>query len=264
MLNARLELFAQRDLVLGWSDAERKKIQNSISNLTYWLNHKLEVSQTIIFGSWTRNTILPRKYDESSDIDIMVVFQGNLYNRDPETCRDLLRKYVAGVYSSSYVRKDAPAVKLELNFIKYDLVPAIVDELTGQYYIPNTGYSEGWMLTSPKDLDPRLESANVSLGGNIVRNVIRLCKYLNKSTERSSLSSYELESFIVDNISSLSNLISQRTYDYFIGMMRLMLSSACSPQTMANIRDCIEYYRGQENRDGQITWLRKILPGFIG
>lgn len=267
MLNGVIEEFAQRDLVLGWSNDERKRIEASISNLRYWLDKKLEVSETMVFGSWTRNTILPRKYDESSDIDLMVVFNGNLNNRDPEQCRNLLRNFVASGYPKSYVRKDFPAVKLELNFIKYDLVPAVKDEWTGRYYIPNTSqYSSGWMFTSPKDIDPKLSRINIDIGGNIARNIIRLCKYMNKSTGRTAMSSYELESYVLDRIQSISYFTPKRTYDYFLEVMG-RIGTECqifNPKSFQNVLDWIIYYRKQENISGQVTWIKHLLPNFMG
>ena len=266
MLNGVLEQFAQRDLVLGWNTEERKRIENSIDGLSYWLRHKLEVTETMVFGSWTRNTILPRKYDESSDIDLMVVFNGNLHNRDPEWCRERLRNYVASGYPKSDVRKDAPAVKLELNFIKYDLVPAVKDEWTGRYYMPNTSqYSSGWMFTSPKDIDTKLSRINTIIGGNLARNVIRLCKYMNKSTGRTAMSSYELESCVLDDVQSVSFLTPKRTYDYFLEVMSRMVvgGKVFEPRSLQNMLDWIAYYRRQKDMEGQVTWMKHLLPNFM-
>ena len=265
MLNGSLVQFAQQDLVLGWSADERKRIETSISNLQYWLNKKLEVSETMVFGSWTRNTILPRKYDEGSDIDLMVVFNGNLNNRDPEWCRGRLRSFVASGYPRSDVRKDAPAVKLELDFIKYDLVPAVIDECTGQYYIPNTSqYGSGWMLTSPKDIDSKLSRINTDIGGNLARDVIRLCKYMNKSTGRIAMSSYELESFVLNSVQSISYFTPKRTYDYFLEVMGIIGAEwrILDPQSFQNILDWIVYYRRRGNISGQVTWMKHLLPNF--
>jgi len=261
MLNGRLEKFATNNLVLSYTDEERKKIQKSIASLTNWLNNKSDVLETMVFGSWTRNTILPRRYDESSDIDILVVFNGNVYNRHPESCRNLLRTYAAQTYSSSYVRKDAPAVKLELGFIKYDLVPAVSDPFWGQLCIPNTKSGEGWMSTFPRDLDPKLERVNMDIGGNVVRHVIRLCKYMNKCGQRTKMSSYELESYI---IGSIAYLLPKRTYDCFLGIIWRLVQDGyvSSSQTMTNILNWVEYYRKQGDWSGQITWIKHLLPDF--
>ncbi len=264
MLNGSLESFAGRELVLGWSAAERSRIKLSIENLQTWLNSKLEVDETLVFGSWTRNTILPRKYDEASDIDIMVVFRGNLTDTDPECCRNRLRAFVAGKYPRSDVRKDAPAVKLELDYIKYDLVPAVRDAWTGGYYIPQTGmYSTGWMYTSPRDLDPKLMQLNTFVGGNVVRNVVRLCKYMNKSTGRTSLSSYELESHVLTSIPLISYGTQKRTYDYFLEVVKGLVRSgiACDSDTMSNILSRINLYRHSGDIFRQGVWLKHLLPG---
>ena len=69
MLNGLLERFTSKELVMGLRDDERKRIKNSLDNLSYWLKHKLsgQIEEVFPFGSWTRNTILPRAYDENSD-----------------------------------------------------------------------------------------------------------------------------------------------------------------------------------------------------
>lgn len=265
MLNARLEQFAQQDLVLGWNADERKRIESSISNLCYWLRHKLEVTETLVFGSWTRNTILPRKYDESSDIDLMVVFNGDISNRNPEQCRDRLRSFVASGYPKSDIRKDAPAVKLELNFIKYDLVPAVKDLWTKGYYIPSTSpYNSSWMYTSPKDLDPLLSNLNVRIGGNLVRNVVRLCKYMDKATCRTTMSSYQLERFLIERIQFLPYSINMRTYDIFLEVVKQISQSgtALEPRVLQNIIDWVISYKNQGDIDGQVCWMRHLLPLF--
>ncbi|WP_420869656.1 SMODS domain-containing nucleotidyltransferase [Cohnella ginsengisoli] len=62
------------------NDEERNKITTSISTLSKRLQTYFgsSISAHFVFGSYTRGTILPRKADEESDIDIMVVFNDSV------------------------------------------------------------------------------------------------------------------------------------------------------------------------------------------
>ena len=268
MLNGLIERFVAQELVMGWRDEERIRIKNSIENLSYWLKHKLngEIEEIFPFGSWTRNTILPRAYDENSDIDIMIVFKQNGYSdyyNKAEYFRSKLRTFATTSYPLSYVRKDAPAVKLELGFIKYDLVPAVSYWMPGLFNIPHTSPSLEWMLTQPKDLDPIVSQLNVRYGGNLVRNVIRLCKYWNKSGNHTAMASYQLESFILNAFNGYLPNELYRTYECFVHMLESMQAAGYirSGDGTFNAIKWIRYYRQSSDYDGQLTWLSRLLPG---
>ncbi len=61
--------------------------------------------------------------DAHSDIDYMVVFEKGGYN--PQTYLDGLRRFVEQRYQNSEIYQSSPTVVLELNHIRFDLVPAI-------------------------------------------------------------------------------------------------------------------------------------------
>ena len=58
-------------------DDEKNSIKKSYDALEYRLNNyfKDEVGYVSKFGSYQRNTILPRSYDIHSDVDILVRFK---------------------------------------------------------------------------------------------------------------------------------------------------------------------------------------------
>lgn len=71
-VNSYLETLAS-SLVLN--STEKNHITTSISTIKTRLNNYFsEIKDAIIFGSYSRDTILPRKADEKSDVDIMVIF----------------------------------------------------------------------------------------------------------------------------------------------------------------------------------------------
>jgi len=130
------------DLFIKYSGEERRKIDISVNNIIDKLDEYFddEIDEPILFGSYTRDTILPRRFDPNSDIDILIQFNTKGYDKlKPESYRNQLKKFAEDNYPHSIVVKDHPSIVLELNHIKFDLVPAIFDE--GFFYdsieIPN-------------------------------------------------------------------------------------------------------------------------------
>ncbi|RYX92092.1 nucleotidyltransferase, partial [bacterium] len=158
------------------------KIQNSITHLFKNLHEDLGIliKRKFVFGSYDRDTILPRKFDEKSDIDIIVVFNHTDYERTPETYRDWLKLFADKYYKDRYgsaVTKSFPTITIKLNNIHYDLVPAKEEIL---YYTPTLSIPglNGWRTTDPNDEKEKLTKAN-SQYNQIVRPIIRLLKAWN-------------------------------------------------------------------------------------
>lgn len=183
------------------SSYEKSSINTSITTLSTRLNSHFttQIKEAFKFGSYTRGTILPRKADYRSDIDYMIVFD-NSAGYKPQTFIDRLKKFAEKYYSSSQIKQSHPTVVLELNHIKFDLVPAYSNiswwnDVT--YYIPATkmDYTD-WMSTTPNDFNKTLtdkNSANLSL----IKPMIRLVKYWN-ALNGHVFESYELEKSLVN------------------------------------------------------------------
>ncbi|MGS3140637.1 hypothetical protein ACB316_20885 [Aeromonas sanarellii] len=70
------------------------------------------------------------------------------------------------------MRQSSPTIVLELNHIKFDLVPATMTWL-GELQIPD-GYG-GWMTTNPNDFNATLETKNKE-NKSLIKPSIRLFK----------------------------------------------------------------------------------------
>lgn len=142
------------------------------------------------FGSHTRGTILPRKMDAHSDVDYMIVFEKGGLN--PQTYLTRLRKFAEQKYANSELYQSSPTVVLELNHIKFDLVPALLSWGT-TYQIPK-GPDE-WQSTNPNDFNSTLETVN---GNNsyLIKPTVRLVKFWNAEAGY-VYDSYGLEKWIV-------------------------------------------------------------------
>lgn len=254
-INSILTKFAQQYLVLSYTDVERAKIISSINYLENILYSRLsgQVVEIIRFGSFTRNTILPRKYDPNSDIDLMVVFD-NKVQHTPETYRKWLLKVISSAYPNSVSEKDFPSIKLELGHIKFDLVPAYSQDsifLGKRYFIP-AKYGR-WMQSTPNDINTRLQTKNQQCGNNLVRNTIRLCKHWNASA------GYPFESYLMETqILNMSFLFANDTYDGFVSALYNLAKEK------PNVKRALNYiyeYQKRENVEKQLFWLKKLLPG---
>lgn len=204
-----------RSLVL--SDDEQKRINSSISNLQTKLNNWYgdELYDHFRFGSSIRDTILPRKVDEDSDIDYMVVFKNTL-NYKPATLLNRLKTFVETKYSRSAIYPSHPTVVLELSHIKFELVPAIKQYTwSDTHYIPapSSDYSD-WMETNPTGIQKKVNEANNKYHYQIKR-LIRLLKYWNVMNGK-VYTSYELE----DNIASSSFWLCTSLEDYFFDAVK--------------------------------------------
>lgn len=187
------------------SPTENTNIKTSITNLSRKLDSYFNQGQLLNhfqFGSSTRGTILPRKVDSGSDIDYMVVFK-NPRGYKPETLLKYLKDFMHFYYNRSDIYKDSPTMVLELNHIKFELVPAVQDDW-GNLSIPSkTNLLSDWMSTDPTGFNQKLTTANVN-NNHRLKPSIRLMKYWNTNKLGNYYSSYLLESWIVNRYNYFS------------------------------------------------------------
>ncbi|TRU02987.1 MAG: nucleotidyltransferase [Microcystis sp. Msp_OC_L_20101000_S702] len=177
------------------SDTEKASIAKSITTLQSRLNSYFgsNITAQFQFGSSTRGTILPRAMDAHSDIDYMVVFSQGGYT--PQTYLDRLRKFVEKYYATSEISQSNPTIVLNLNHIRFELVPALASAwIPGQYQIPN-GPSQ-WQDTNPNDFNGKLTAKN-NAHKSLIKPTIRLAKYWNAKAGY-VYDSYGFEKWIVD------------------------------------------------------------------
>ena len=174
------------------SSNEKDSISKSISTLKARIDYYFEsdVVDRFQFGSSTRGTILPRSMDKNSDIDFMVIFKDD--GSKPQTYLSRIRRFIEKYYSKSEIYQSSPTIVLELNHIKFEIVPA--KEIWGQKYIPDG--NGDWMATSPNDFNNTLTEKNKN-HSNFIKPTIRLAKYWNANNGY-IYSSYLFEKWIVE------------------------------------------------------------------
>lgn len=131
-LSSQLVLFTEERISIGVFLGFLK------TNFSNW-SHSSDIMEQEVFGSYDWDTILPRRYDESSDVDYIVAFKPP-NNLQPKTFRTWLKKFAEDKYSRSEIYLDYPTTVLELSPIKFELVPAI-KPMWGTYVIPDDSMS---------------------------------------------------------------------------------------------------------------------------
>jgi predicted nucleotidyltransferase len=182
------------------TDAERTAINNNIASLSSKLTAHFkqgQIKERLAFGSYTRKTLMPRKADDHSDVDYMVVFDTSSYTYNPDTYLRWLREFAVAKYATSEIYPSHPTVVLELSRIKIELVPAIKTAYGDDYQIPapSSSYSR-WLTTHPNAFNSQVASKNTA-EKSLIRPMIRLMKYWNAKNDY-PYSSYELEQLIVN------------------------------------------------------------------
>jgi predicted nucleotidyltransferase len=193
-INGKLGQLAN-EYYISYGSIEQKKIDASVETLKSRLKTHFSgnVLSVVEFGSYKRDTILPRQYDEHSDVDLMIVFNHSNLRYTPGTYRNHLIDFADKRYSRSDVKKSSPTVVLELDHIKYDLIPAYEEtsilSTNKTIYIPqNDTY---WMITDPHGFNAELTRVNTANNSNI-KKVIRLLKAWNAKTGY-PVASFQLE-----------------------------------------------------------------------
>lgn len=178
------------------SDAERSHINTSIDTIIRRLDlYFSDINDVKIFGSYTRGTILPRKADENSDIDILIEFS-NSNKYKPQSFMNRLKDFAECYYSSSEIYQSSPTIVLELSHIKFELTPSYKTNY-GWYYIPQD--SSEWMITDPDGFYKQLDECNKNNNYKI-KPIIRLLKHWNIQKNGRKYPSYKMEKKIAETM----------------------------------------------------------------
>ena len=262
-INNLLKVLSEQ-LFISYDSPEREKIKKSVETIKKRLKSYFEneISNIELFGSYTRDTILPRIFDESSDIDIMIIFNTSTEEYLPETYRNKLKRFADHYYSTSEIYKDFPTVVLELNHIKFDLVPVIKREsiFSSSLYIPNP--QNEWIKTEPKDLNDKLTEVN-SNNDFVIKPLIRLFKFWNVNNSK-VYSSFELEANI---IKIAETWIFSKNYEsgFFsiideLPIWNLPNYKKSKVESLKNNAERVKYYLNQDDLEKAKQWLNKIIP----
>jgi len=193
--------------------------------------------------------------DYRSDIDYMVVWKDGGYN--PQTYLDRLKRFVEYYYSRSEIKQSTPTMVLELNHIKFDLVPALHQWGT-TYSIPKS--SSEWQYTDPSDFNQALDNKNKSELFKI-KPTIRLAKFWNSNKD--VYDSFALERWIVGLNYALDTNQKSYLFRVFDNMNEYSVYTQRSKDAINRAKQIIANVRDYENRDMPLTAeseIKKLIP----
>lgn len=187
------------DLTL--SPRKKDKIEDSISSLKkrLWGEFQEKLSDVGIFGSFDRETIIPA--DKDLDVDILIIFKKA--ELQPKTYLSQLRSFCEKSYSTSEIYPDHPTVALQLDHVKFELVPTY--NTSEALKIPAPYDKElKWISASPQDFKKKVIAKDKSNKGLIIP-LIRIIKYWNIIKEK-PFASFDLEKFAIEKLYDCSAL----------------------------------------------------------
>jgi predicted nucleotidyltransferase len=239
------------------SNNEKSNISTSLNTIKSRLStYFSDVTEKIEFGSYIRETILPRKVDSNSDIDLMVIFS-NPNEYQPQSFLNRLKDFAEKYYSQSEIYQSSPTIVLELNHIKFELVPTYL-KLGVFYYIPKN--SSEWQYTNPSGFYGDLQECNKNNGYKI-KPVIRLMKYWNIQKNYRDMASFELEKKIAENM-KFEYLRSTNHIDYIKKAFELIkyTTNYNRVDTALNyIKNAINYETNNKEYEA-LTEIKKVFP----
>lgn len=250
------------ELFISHNSRERNRINTSVSTIEnrLWSFFGDKIDSIKIFGSFTRDTILPRKYDDKSDVDIMIIFDiENHSEKKVHTYRKNLRRFASHWYKTSIAKKDFPSVVIELQNLKFDLVPAIEKSHWwhgDRLLIPDS--DGGWMPTEPFSFSQELSQAN-STYGSIVKPIVRLLKFWNGKSANYPFPSFELEQLIADMDFSDDDIQS----GFFYAIENLPVPDNYKYLKVESLKTNalrVQEYLEVGDKAKAMKWLKRILP----
>lgn len=191
-------------LILG--NTEKEKIDKSISFIKQklWGIFQDRLSDVKVFGSYTKDTFITQ--DEDADVDILVTFKSKDFQ--PQTYLNQIKSFAADNYPRSNVYPDHPTIAIELEHIKFEIVPAIFVS-TDEVKIPAPRTKElKWILSNPSRIQTKLTQKDKDNKG-LIKPAIRIIKYWNYLNEK-PFSSFDIEKQIVNKLYDCRDL-----KDYF-------------------------------------------------
>ncbi|MDX2001359.1 MAG: hypothetical protein SFW35_02950 [Chitinophagales bacterium] len=243
------------------SALETRNIDASVKALISKAKHHFgeQLKAIQVFGSYDRDTILPRKYDSYSDVDILFTFNSSQYDRTPDTYRTWLQKFAETHYKPFETYKSFPTVVVQRDHIAFDLVPSKQEESfwgNNRHYIPDS--SGGWMQTDPFGFKKQLAEANQSYN-NIVKPIIRLLKAWNANANY-PFASYMVETFVARQNFSGDDIYTGLLYAIEQTELTGTQSQNKKIESLKTAGKRVEEYIRRGEMEKAKSWLHKAFP----
>lgn len=259
LVNAYLRQLATQSQV---DPQERRGIETSIATLTKRLAEEFErgvITKNVVFGSYARNTMLPRWMDQNSDVDFMVVFSDR--GLQPQAYLDRLKRFTERRYPRSPRYQDHPTVALDMNHIRVELVPATESSWDG-IQIPAKGTVFKWIATRPHEFSQNLDRVD-QYRKELIRPLIRIAKYWNARAGY-VFESYDLEHKVVaHSFAWVPETLEAYFYSFMQGLDVSYFDAQWRKDRIASLKQAlaeVQTLKAQLNSGGAVHRLAKLLP----
>ena len=186
--------------------SEKEKIDKSIGFIKQklWGIFQDRLSDVKIFGSYAKETFITQ--DNDADVDVLVTFKSKDFQ--PQTYLNQIKSFAADNYPRSNIYPDHPTIAIELEHIKFEIVPSIFVS-TEEVRIPAPRTKElKWISSYPSRIQTKLTQKDKDNKG-LIKPVIRIIKYWNYLNGK-PFASYDIERQIVNKLYDCKDL-----KDYF-------------------------------------------------
>lgn len=248
-------------------DVERERIDRSMAALAVKLKQYFgaDLKRQFVFGSYARKTILPRKMDPQSDVDWMILFEDA--DVRPQTYLNRLRRFAEQKYSTSEIAQSNPTIVLNLNHIRFELVPAIKPWLSGLQIPAKASDYEDWISTNPTDVNDGLTEKNAEYK-NLIKPMVRVLKYWN-ATAGYPYESFELEKKVINHGFGLIGMFSPPTIrNLLFHFINNLHAGLFTPKRVTDaisraqeIISRVHEYEASSQHDRALREIRRLLPG---
>jgi predicted nucleotidyltransferase len=221
-------------------DGLRQRIDKSIGYLRgkIWELFQDKLASVSVFGSYDRNTIIP--LDDDLDVDILIIFKTN--ELQPDTYLKKIKEFCEKNYPKSEIYQDHPTVAVELDHIKFELVPSFYNS-NGVVKIPASRSEKlTWITTNPEVFKNKVLTKDKN-NKNLIIPLIRVFKYWNILNGK-PFKTFELENYIVSK-EYFSSTVREYFYAISVGLDTIAKSDN-QKECVDNLKERIRRLKGLE------------------
>lgn len=197
---------------LALTASEKEKIDKSLDYLIgkVWSVFRDKLISVAAFGSYDRGTMLSNTIAKDSDVDVMITFKANEFQ--PETYLKQLRNFGETTYPRSEVSPEHPTIMVDLQHIRFELVPAYIEErafVNDKLMIPaSPGKDIRWIETDPEAFKTSLIQKNKEKKGQTIQ-IIKILKYWN------ALNNYPFKPYTLEKVAVNENVSGANIKEFF-------------------------------------------------
>ena len=186
MTRTILESFRELKANLEITELQQSTVSTRQQNVRKAIENELDVLDSFLTGSYSRNTMIAPLKDVDIDIFVILDLKYHKYAGQANLL-DKLRRVLLKTYPASKISRNGQAVTITFRDFIVDVVPAF-DREGGGYLIPNS-ISKEWISTNPKTHVEVMTNENSRHNGDLVP-IVKMIKGWNRNINHAFVSFY--------------------------------------------------------------------------